>query len=115
MPRRDPTEMPHADKFSDGLSGSAQVENVADFDWRELDRKTRRSGAEPRWRRSPSTRRPCAAAAATRNTTSSHHGGRASSQTKITAHAGARWVIASTPAAQANDTTGALSVRRSRH
>ena len=28
MPRRDPTEMPHADQLSDGLSGFAQVENV---------------------------------------------------------------------------------------
>jgi hypothetical protein len=37
--------------------------------------------------------------APTRKGASSHHGGRASSQTKIAAHIGCRWVIASTPAA----------------
>ena len=44
-----------------------------------------------------------------RNGASSHHGGRANSQTKIAAHIGARWVIASTPAAHVSDTAGTLT------
>ena len=47
--------------------------------------------------------------AATRKGASSHHGGRASSQTKIAAHIGARWVIASTPAAHVSETAGTLT------
>src|SRR5262245_6738876 len=40
---------------------------------------------------------------------SSHAGGWASSQTKIAAQTGARWVIASTPAAHVSETAGTLT------
>jgi hypothetical protein len=50
-------------------------------------------------RRSMSSLRQWERTAPPRKGAVSHHGGRASSQTKIAAHIGGRWVIASTPAA----------------
>src|SRR5579875_4073148 len=52
--------------------------------------------------------RLCAVTVAARNTKNSHQGGVASSQTNTAAHTGARWVIATTPAAVVSATAGTL-------